>query len=480
MSIIKNKVLIYLSTRYLTYGLQFIQSLIIAVRLGPYYLGVYGLIQLIISYFEQINFGIPHSLNVLLVHNKHDRELQDAYTLNSLAIFSILNVISFVVALYLCFKGNITWGEFKIDKYIFLIVLTAILSYYNSVLTMVVRFRNQVNILSIVGTLPVIVNFIVIFFFEEESLVFALFVAVLFSYVLNLSIFYNIGAVPRLAFNELSVSCQIRIVRKGLYLFLYNSCFYLILIGVRTLISRNYTVEEYGYFTFSFTIANAVMLLLSSLSTIIFPKTIDMMSGNDVEEKKNAIQKLRIGYITTANLLIYFALMCFPIVTMIFSKYEPALTSMNLIALAILMNTNSYGYITLLIAQNKEKLTSRLSFSALVLSLMVGSLLVYVLYVDFSYVILSVMCGYLLFSFLGYYYGNKELFGRASFIYAVKNFFPSKYSFPYAVAIGLSVIQFEKFLWVPFILFIILNYKDFKKLMELLLKLIKNPNIIDV
>ena len=46
---LKNKVFVYLFTRYFTYGLQFIMSLIIAVRLGPYYLGIYGYIHKKIS-----------------------------------------------------------------------------------------------------------------------------------------------------------------------------------------------------------------------------------------------------------------------------------------------------------------------------------------------------------------------------------------------------------------------------------------------
>ena len=73
-AIFTNKIIIYLLSRYGTYGLQFLVSLSIAAKLGPYYLGIYGFINLIVSYFGQINFGIPHSLNVLLVHHKSDNK----------------------------------------------------------------------------------------------------------------------------------------------------------------------------------------------------------------------------------------------------------------------------------------------------------------------------------------------------------------------------------------------------------------------
>ena len=259
--------------------------------------------------------------------------------------------------------GEIKWGDYKIDNFLLIIVFTTVCIYYNSVLTMVVRFRNRVNTLSIIGTIPVLFNFLVVFLFSEEALVYALLISTLVSYALTLIIFYYVNAFPKISIHSLSVACQKILINKGLYLFLYNSCFYFILIGVRTLISSNYSVEEFGYFTFSFTLANAVLLLLGSLNTIIFPKTLDMMSCNDVDQKKEALRKLRVGYITSANLLIFLAMTCFPLVTMLFPKYEAALTSMNLIALAVLMNTHSYGYTSLLIAQNKEKLTSFISLS---------------------------------------------------------------------------------------------------------------------
>ena len=47
---LKNKIVVYLITRYLTYGLQFFISMVVAVRLGTYYLGLYGIIQLILNY----------------------------------------------------------------------------------------------------------------------------------------------------------------------------------------------------------------------------------------------------------------------------------------------------------------------------------------------------------------------------------------------------------------------------------------------
>ena len=352
MGILKNKILIYLSTRYLTYGLQFLISLIIAAKLGPYYLGIYGVVVLIISYFTQINLGVPHSLNVLLVHNKNNIENQNCYAVNSLIIFSYLSLAVITWTFIWAYFGNLSYGNYKLDKYIILIILIVILTYFNSILTTIIRFRNQVNMLSLFGTIPVILNLIVVCLFKEDDLVMALTICNLLSLIICTALTFI--KIPNLFSKDINfnVDFQKQIIGKGFYLFLYNSCFYFILIVVRTFVSRFYTIEEFGYFTFSYTLANSVMLLLDSLNTIIFPKTIDLLSSNNKNDILTTLEKLRIGYITTSHLLIYAALIFFPLFVMLFPKYKLALSSMNMISLAILMNSNSYGYNTLLIARH--------------------------------------------------------------------------------------------------------------------------------
>ena len=68
------------------------EPITIAVRLGPFYLGVYGMVNLVISYFGQVNFGVPHALNVFLIHNKENRQVGDLYSYNAFALYTYLNM----------------------------------------------------------------------------------------------------------------------------------------------------------------------------------------------------------------------------------------------------------------------------------------------------------------------------------------------------------------------------------------------------
>lgn len=51
---------------------------------------------------------------------------------------------------------------------------------------------------------------------------------------------------------------------------------------------------------------------------------------------------------------------------------------------------------------------------------------------------------------------------------------------PYLCALTLSCIQMEKLIFLPLIIFLLLNYRDLLQLKEIAIKLIKKPEVIDV
>ena len=479
LNLLKNKIFIYLGARYGTYALQFIVSIAIATRLGPYYLGIYGFINLILSYFTHLNFGVPHSLNVLIIHNKNDYKKSGNYIANSLWLYflvSMLVLILFLIVKYFNIQLN---KDYTIDKYLFLIALIAILTYINSILSTVLRVRNKVVRLSVVQSLNVLINLIVVSLFNGELLVTALVLCNLLSNVIVLLICVCSNILPDFRETDLSLKVQKEILHKGFYLFMYNSCFYFITISIRTIVCGNYCVEDFGAFTFSFTIANAVMLLLDSLLTIIFPKIIDLLSSNNLVLIEHTLNNIRIGYISSSHLMIYTAMIFFPIILLLAPQYENSLTTMNLISLAVLMNTNSCGYSSLLIAQNKEKTSAVISLLALLSNIILGVILASVLKVNFSYIILATLLTYLFFSFMCVWKG-KALLGMSSFEYALKNFFPIRLLIPYLCALIISCFRIEFLIWTPLTVYIIFNWHDLRIIKKMAIKIVNNSNIADI
>lgn len=477
--VLNNKVIFYLVTRYVTYGLGFITSLIIAAKLGPYYMGIWGFIFLIINYFTQINFGIGNSMNVLLVHNKGNVLASNNYIINSLALITGISVIVLLLYLYYLLFGVTAFEKYNIDKYVIWIVLIAILQYYNSIFVNIFRIKNKINQIIVNQSIQTALQFLCVIFFKAEVLVGALVFSYVLANLINVLIALSSNIIPPLKQCSVKLQIQKEILKKGIYLFLYNTCFYFILISIRTIISHYYAIEQFGIFTFSFTLSHSIILILDALSFLIFPKMIHKLSSNNNEEVVKTVNDLRTYYISTANLLIYAAMICFPLLLQFFPKYQNGIVALNLIALTTIMNTFSFGYSSLLIAKNKEKQSSAISFSALIINILLALILVVIVKVTYEFVIIATMITYLYLSIMMIICGRKLIKTTGTLWQDEKNTL-FKMGIPFLVAFIISVLQLEYLIFVPLIVYSILNYKDFRKIKEIVIRIIKTPQIVNL
>ena len=478
--ILTNKIVVYLGSRYLIYGLQFITSLIIAGKLGPYYFGIYGFVLLLLSYFSQIHLGIPNSLNVLMVHNKSDRAKCDNYVANSLFIYIYFTIVIAVLYILYCFYGFAPIDKYHVDSYLLSVCVIAILVYISGVLTCVLRVRNQINQLSLVTSINAILNIICVVLFSEEQLIISLIVCLIISNVLTIIISFFNNAIPPIKEVSINKTTQVEILRKGIWLFFYNTCFYFIVISIRSIISANYSIEEFGAFTFSFTVASAVMMLLDSMQTIMFPKMVDKLSSTELSQVNHSLDIIRVCYVSAAHFMVYLAMIFFPILTIyILPEYSNTTITLNLISLAVLMNANSCGYSTLLIAQNKEKYSAFISVVSLCVNIIIGLLLVHVFHVGFSLVFLATMITYLLFSFLTVYWGDRLITGY-SIKETIRSFFPLKLFIPFVVAFVISVLDIHYLAFIPLIIYLIFNIKDLKRIISYGVIILNNDKISDI
>lgn len=479
LSFFKNKVVFYLFSRYFTYFIQFVTSVLIAAQLGPYYLGIWGFVLLLLNYFGQCHFGISTSFNILYIHNKDSEKAKNSYISNSLILNGYLAILVLVLLVLYYITGGDWFKKYHSDRYFAVICFIAILQYFQQFLTFLFRVKNKLLLVALCQTLIVLLSFVCVLLLKGEGLILGLIWSYFISYAAVILIAFFSHDYPSKSEFSFSIKTQKEILSKGLYLFLYNSCFYFIVISIRTIVSSNYEVDEFGLFTFSFTMAQAVILLLDSINFIIYPKIIDRLSVTDNNMVYKTLEAYRIAYITTSHFLIYFALIAFPILIYLMPKYSNGLTSLNLIALSVLMNTCGAGYSTMLISKNKEKLSSILSIVSLALNIVIALFLVHVLKVTFDYVILATLFTYLIYAFAVTYFGNKCI-GQNSITTTIKHFLPIRMLVPYIVAMIVCVFKQEIFIWLPLIFFIILNFNDLKKVLNMGKAIIYNPNKVDL
>ena len=477
--LIKNKLVFYLASRYITYFVQFITSLVIAAVLGPYYMGIWGFIMLLLQYFQQIHFGIANSFNVLFVHHRDNEQECNNYIGNSLVLISYLALLVISFYIYYTIFGINGFEKYNVDRFIVWICLIAILQYFVQFFINLFRVKNQLNKVAFCQSIIVLLNFICVLIFRGDQLITTLVAGYVVGNLLCMILAFTSGLIPKWTKVTINYIYQKEILKKGFFLFLYNSCFYFIIISIRTIISGNYEIEEFGLFTFSFSLAHAILLLLETLSFVIFPKVIGKLSSKDINEVTMTIYMLRTIYITSAHLLIYLAMICFPVLIYLMPKYEAALTSLNLIALSILMSSCSYGYLELMISRNKEKEMALLSFIALVLNCIFASLLVYLFHVEFSYVILATMITYCLFT-LAVLYRSRIKSGEKSLLSLLSEWFPLRLIVPYCCALSLSLLKEEKFIFLPFLLYLVCNLSVIGQIRTMALKLLYKPESVNL
>lgn len=477
--ILKNKIAGYLTTRYITYALQFVNSMVIAAKLGPYYLGIYGFILLILNYFQLINLGIPNSYNVLYIHHKEDQQERNNYTINSFVLTGYLGIVVIICYLFYVFGLYDISQKYDINKWAIWIAIIAILNYFQSMILAVFRLNNQLGKVAFCQSIGVILITFCIIIGRGEFLISLLVASQFISCLICLILAFCSGIIPTPKSCIISINYQRAIIGKGFFLFLYNSCFYFIITADRTIISNFYSVDEFGLFTFSYTLANALMLLLDALNFAVFPKVIGSLSGDDIKVVDYSICKYRVCYITIANTLVYLGLLFFPLIVLVLPKYSLSLRSIELVALTTLMGANYAGYSDVLIARNKEKTLAIVSFAALCLNCIVAILLVHLFRVPFDFVIIATMITYAFFSVTIIYFGSAEL-ENTPIRRVLSISFPLRQIVPFLASIAICMFGYNYLLPIPIIAFLLLNFRQISQIKQIAITLLKNPKKIDI
>ena len=476
---LKNKVVLFLFSRYGTYFIHFINSLFIAVYLGPYYLGIWGFISLITQYLNHINFGIIHSVTAIIsVKKNHELYVQKIIgtSLTMLIGLSIIVILFFISDEVF----NLNLGaKYNFSTYVPIVVLIGILGYFNSLFSSIFRVYGRLFEIAFNQTVfPVLILLAIIFYNKDEllwALVGANFLAFLLSFIL-----YIIKTPIKL--KPIFIYRLFKLIQiKGWHLFIYNTSFFFIIISTRTFISGFYSVEEFGYFTFAFSLANVVLLLLQAFSFLIFPKMLNRFAAATNNQNVALLEKVRDAYVTTSHLLVHMAILFFPLFLLLFPQYKIASEAFKLIALSIVLYTNSFGYSGLLIAKGYEKKLGRLAFLALVANVIFALILIEIFHVPFTLVILATMLSYFIYVFMQGLMGRKMLKLNTSIIAVIKDIYPLRLLAPYLLSLVFIFFSVPDMYFIfSLILFLTLNFKVLLKLKDILRTIILKPNFINI
>lgn len=397
-SALKNKIFWYLASRYGTFAIQFLTSIWLAVKLGPYYFGLWSFILLLVNVGTQCNWGIANAVNILLVQHKEDRPRCAAYEFNSLVMTGVICIIPFLVALYDTFWPIALFSKYQLGHLSYAVAFIVAGFYLNLLFINVLRVKNRILEIAINQSLFPVLTFAVIFFATDRQLLNLLVGAYVVSMLVSIFLFVRThcisfgGCVSAVAMREIAV--------KGFYLFLYNACFYLIMLSTKMLISAYYPVETFGHFAFAFNVANATTLFIDSLMFLLFPKMIDVLRKGEASEIAEKLGIMRICYIGTMVMLFVGMSCAFGVLIRFMPKYAPSLPIFIALAGTLLVYTFCFGYSAFMLARNQERRMAVYSMAGLLTNIVAVWLLAAFCHVTVVCCLAGTAMAYLLYTVL--------------------------------------------------------------------------------
>ncbi len=478
-NVLHNKVIWYMVTRYVTYFVQFIVSVIIAAKLGPYYLGIWGFVLLLINYFNIFNFGIPNSATVLMVQHKKEPSLALQIETSSMLLISLIGVIIACIGFYYALFGIPLFDKYELGNLFLFVCAIAVMQHFVSLFSLIARVRGSITEVAFSQTVIPMLTLLAVLSFKGQTLLLVLVLCYLIGNVLAILLFIWKKLIHFQGRPSRKVCSDI--IKKGKYLFIYNVSFYLIFLSTKTIVSVYYPVEEFGFFTFAFTLSNAVLLMMQGFTAIVFPKLIDKFASKKYDDVSLVLHDVRDSYVTTSHAIMYIAFLFFPLLIYFMPKYQGTLDAIMLMGMTFLLYANSFGYSTLLIAQNAEKRLAVISIISLCLNVLVAFVLAVYVKCNYQYVIFATMLAYIFFTCSCVVVGKQIIHEKLKLNSVVADSFPVRLLVPYIIMISAVLMKCNIFvlLTAPLLLGI-MNVKQINGIVLLLKRLLYNPNMVDV
>ena len=353
--IISNGKVVFILSKYATYAIYFIISLVIANKLGLFYFGIYGFLKLIIQYFTYSNLGVNYSSLVIMSEDANKDITKNSSILTSSIIITFFSLTFFyLIFVAICNLYEIEfYNRFNIGQYVFYIFFIVLIKQINQLYINIYRVYDRLKIINWAYIIPCIGEFIVLFTGNGERLLDNIMWAMVFSNGIVFIIFL-VDAKFSIS-NNIDIKATKKLVRRGIMLLLYNISFYFIVLVAKSYISSEFQIEDFAQYSFSYNISDAVMLLNSSVSFFIYPNLINKLSSsNSTNNSLLLMREMQQYYMIAASLVIIIALIASHFLQLIVPDYVKSEYILQILLFSQLLVANSFIMTTFLVQQKKE------------------------------------------------------------------------------------------------------------------------------
>ena len=206
--------------RYLSYGLIFLNSILLARYLGSFYFGIYGFIMLFLQYLLYSNFGINHSLNTILAIKKNKKQLSQIIWSTSFLMNFFISVIIFLLNILVVYIFPEILKKYNYAYYSLSIISIGVLANTNNLFLALYRIFSKLSKINFQLFFPQFLVLILLLIFKGGMKIEYILYAMLVANGLSL-ILFMINPPLKLSF-AFHKTVAIILFKRGINLLLYN------------------------------------------------------------------------------------------------------------------------------------------------------------------------------------------------------------------------------------------------------------------
>lgn len=393
----KNQTLLFMVSRYISFGITFVRGILVASILGPLMFGIWGFLTLAQQYLSYTSFGLPYAVNVELATDTSDVEKKRAEIIGaSLSITGLIATGILLLGIGLQISGIHLFEKYSFSKYVLAICLVVALNHIQTLFASIYRVYRKLGRIAISELISAIFPLAAAMIFRGSILILALLYALIFAGVLSVIVF--IIRMPFKVSFRFNLLFWKQLLSIGIPLLVYNVSFYLITILGRTIIGAFYSVDTMGRYSLANSITSATLLGLNAVAFVVFPEILSKThAGIPDDYVASVVRKVNDLYGISVFLVVFCVILGLPVLFLVLPQYRSIESTLIILLLSQAVFSVSFGYNCLAIARKKQALVAGIS---IITAIIVGSLSVVValLRMNFSWIAIAVLIGSFVFT----------------------------------------------------------------------------------
>ena len=389
----------YTISRYISSVLMVLRYGIIAKYLGPYYLGVWGVVKLFSEYATYSSVGVAYSVNKRVALSADDGDKGGGYVRSGLFVLIVCALVLVLVAAAASVLARDFYVKYNLYKYFISISLIAVTENFRRFFESVLRGLGQIVVISRLSVAHSVIALVTVIFFIKYNIMGLVASTFLSAFWVTMVSYFKLGR-PLPCLGGWRIKREL--VVNGMFLMLYNLLTFFLLSIDRVFVSQYYSVESMGQYSFNYNVSFFVLLAMGSVGYVLYPVALKKLSFyNSIQYELEVSLKYNVLFV----FVVYLVAIGFPVLYRVLPAYSGSLAVLRLILLSSAMMAPVYMINIYFISRNFEKSLNVLLLVAIVLSLVLNCIVV-LLGLDYQYVAVATaiaVAGYVGLTIVKYY-----------------------------------------------------------------------------